>query len=378
MYGMYAPFTKQFIAELDAELERLSLDRMTDEINGLIDRESLSDDFMASEFSGYAKHRVQNTNPSGMAPKIAPKTIRDMRTRSRKPQRRVVDACLDYFEQSRGIPKQMFKTDMDTVVSAIKEKRRMGASNVSASLLRLGEGFFLYNQTRPRAALLVELDLISTAGVLVARGRLKTDERGDCPYMDVYLTGYAVLTKRNFNIHLKDDCGEQYIVYCDVEAGPFDLDEMSVPYLVIKQMRLMVTMQFGIDQSPRLPERRQPSSRKAYTSALRYRVDQQPSTSALEDKVVTLLTVGSIEDAESDYDSAYGLTGLLRRSGLITEPVLMDNRSVSLMTIDSIRGFRRAFDTVQEAAFNVARMHHEELNDLVGSRNTFSPVFRDK
>lgn len=244
----YTPPDKALVSALAAELRSLAHQRLAQQLRFLQTRYGLTDDDIAERMNACSSVTgIRGRDGDAHAPISAAKIVRfkDQRTR---PQTQTLEQMTAFFEETLNAPPFLYWSEMDDAIAALYEARRFQTLRTPKALRSLTTGWLFADIYAPTCVLAVQLTPLTAAPVILARGRvmcLRDAENHSLAVTDFIVHGYASLTARNLNLHLRGTHNRQVIVCLDVDAGPFDEDSDAAPWLLIRQARLNLPPECG-------------------------------------------------------------------------------------------------------------------------------------
>jgi len=268
----YIPPSKGLIRSLETDVRMLAHERLADTLRWYQSRYGFNDDEVAGQMNACSnvigiRGRKDNVVH---APISAAKVMRfkDGHTRS---QGQTLDQMTAFFESTLNIPPFLFWADMDDVLTAFHDARRFRKDRTRKDLLALTKGWLLSEFQTPHCTMAFQVTPLNAAPVILVRGRIAlfNDLKTESPWArtarhDAFVCGYATLTPKNLNLYLRDEQRRQIIVPIDVDAGPFEEDSDTAPYLVIRQARVHLPPEFDATLPTLLSKPRTVRSRKHY------------------------------------------------------------------------------------------------------------------
>lgn len=244
----YTSPDKALVSDLIAELRLLANQRLAQQLRFLQRRYSLTDDDIAERINECAAVTgIRGRDGDAHAP-ISTAKITRFTDKYTRPQTQTLEQMTAFFEATLNAPPFLYWPEVDDAIAALHEARRFQTLRTPKSLCSLAKGWLFADVYAPTCVMAVQLTPLTAAPVILARGRVMClHERDDhsLAVTDFVVHGYASLTSRNLNLHLRGAHNRQVIICLDVDAGPFDEDSEEAPWLLIRQARLNLPPECG-------------------------------------------------------------------------------------------------------------------------------------
>jgi hypothetical protein len=264
----YVAPSKGLIRSLETDVRTLAHERLADMLRCYQSLHSFDDETIAMQMNACASVLgIRGRDDDVHAPISAAKVTR-FKDRKTKPQSQTLDQMTAFFGERLGAHPLLFWADMDDVLTALHDARRFRKERTRKDLIDLSTGWLFADLFAPTCAMAFQLTPLANNPIILTRGRIavfEEDKAGQRTVTDVCIHGYATLTAKNLNLHMRDSAGRQFIVTIDVDAGPFEDDSEDTPYLVIKQVRIHLPPEFGANFPPLFVKARTVRSRENYS-----------------------------------------------------------------------------------------------------------------
>ncbi len=279
----YVAPSKGLLRTLQAEVQALAHERLAQHLRWYQLQHALDDEHVARQMNacpsvvGIRAHKDDAVFAPISEAKIA--RFKDGKTR---PQRLTLDQLTAFCESELNAPPSLFWTDMDDVLAGLHDARRFRKERTPKKLVALTRCWLLCELNTPYFTMALRLTPLRAAPVILVRGRITLFDHPDIWIeggkfvfkgmaglkFELFVNGFATLTPQNLNLFLRDEERRQIVVYLDVDAGPFEQDSVTEPYLVVRQATINLPTDLGISLAPVFRFPRNVQSRGDYIANL--------------------------------------------------------------------------------------------------------------
>ena len=279
----YVPPSKGLLRSLQAEVQALAHQRLAQHLRWYQLQHGLDDEQVAQQMNACAAVvGIRAHKDDAVFAPISEAKIARFKDGKTKPQRLTLDQMTAFCEAELNAPPSQFWTDMDDVLAGLHDARRFRKERTPKKLVALTKCWLLCELCTPYFMMALHLTPLQAAPVVLVRGRIvmfdgpsiwleggKAIFRGmQGLHFDLFVNGFATLTPQNLNLFLRDEERRQIVVYLDVDAGPFEQDSTTEPYLVVKQATINLPTELGISLAPVFRFPRNVKSRQDYIANL--------------------------------------------------------------------------------------------------------------
>ncbi len=269
----YIPPSKALLRSLQSDVRMLAHERLAETLRWYQTLHGFDDETIASQMNACTGViGIRGRKDDDAHAPISPAKVTRFKDRKTRPQSQTLEQVTAFLRQTLGADSLLFWMDMDDVMTALHDGRRFRKERTRKDLLGLATGWLFADLFSPSLTCVMAFQLspLSNNPIIPVRGRIAVLRESPAPphqrsVMDVCIHGYATLTARNLNLHMRDPQGRQFIVTIDVDAGPFEDDSEATPYLVIQQVRTHLPPEFGADFPPLFVKARTMRSREEYS-----------------------------------------------------------------------------------------------------------------
>ena len=260
----YTPPSKALIRDLSSDIRVLAHQRLSSHLRFIQTRYGFSNADIADAMNACpAVIGIRGRHGRAFAP-ISENKITRFKDGHTRPQTLTLKQMTAFLAHNFKIPPSLFWSDMDDALAGLHNARRFRKERIRRALLELADCWLFCELQTPFFSMAFRLSPLLSASVILVQGRLVQFGKVELsnpgnhgwgfefidPLLDVFAAGYATLTPRNLNLHLRDTDGRQIVLYLDVDAGPFGDDSTQAPYLVIKQATINLPSDYGVSLPP--------------------------------------------------------------------------------------------------------------------------------